>query len=217
VSKHSSQPPTLSRILEARREFVAGQLNSVCIDNESPRILSVGNGTVREAESALKLCREAGGMFVVLDGTGEPPDIFRLDYPNPCARYITYPFGAIPSPENIGQFDFVYALNLLNELDGRRARQMLTSLLAVVRPGGRLLLSNFTREFPNPAAAGFYRSEEELAQLLPSSAEQAIVGHAIWRDDSRGVLYLEIERAELVSGCRAPRLSFLHQENQWYQ
>lgn len=143
--------------------------------------------------------------------------MFRLDYSDPCARYIIYPYAAIPSKDNIGEFDFVYALNLLNELDGRRAKQLVADMLAVVRPGGRLLLSNFTSQVANTALAGFHRREEELAELLPDSTDHPLLGHAIWRDDSRALLYLEIQKAGLVSSGCAPGLGFLHQKNQWRQ
>lgn len=125
-------------------------------------------------------------------------------------RYISYPYGAIPSKENVGEFDYVYALNLLNELDERRAKSVIAEMLSLVRPNGRLLLSNFTSEFANIARAGFHRCEEELGQLVPDSGEHALLGHAIWRDDSRTLLYLEIQKAGLMGGGGTPRLGLLH-------
>lgn len=201
---------SFSRILEERRIFVSNQLSEVCRERKHPKILSIANGALREAEAAVELCRAAGGTFVVLDGTGEPPDAFRINYPNPCPRYISYPYGSIPSKDNIGDFDFVYSLNLLNELDQRRARTIVTSMLSLVRPGGRLLLSNFTSELAEFTLAGFHRREEEMADLVPDSGDHQLLGHAIWRDDSRCVLYLDLQKAGSMSGGGAPRPGFLH-------
>lgn len=201
-------PHTLSKILETRRDFASSQLREVCLEHESPRILSVGNGLLREAEPILDLCQAAGGTFVVLCEPGETPGLCGTD--NSCVRCVSYPYGAIPSEENIGQFDFVYALNLLNELDARRAKQVVARMLSLVRPGGRLLLSNFTAELASRSLAGYYRREEEMAALLPYSEERQLLGHAIWRDDSRTVLYMEIQTAGLVCRGSTPGLSFLH-------
>jgi SAM-dependent methyltransferase len=226
VRKHSyspsETPATYSKILESRRTFLSEQLNEVCRENNSPRVLSVANGALREAETAIELCRSNGGTFVVLDGTGEPPDVCRPDYDNPFLRYISYPYGAIPSKENIGEFDFVYALNLLAEMNQQRARKTVASLISLVRPGGRLLVSNFTAEF-GEAAWGYsrdawgpiYRSEEQLADLVPNSREHQILGHAVWRDQSRAVLYLEIHKLGLMSCRGTTRPGFLHQKDQW--
>ena len=169
----------------------------------------MANGALREAESALDVCRSKGGMFVVLDGAGEPPDLFKADYPGRFMRYISYPFGAIPSPDNIGEFDYVYALNLLSELDRKPARIALTKLISLVRPGGRLLLTNFTTEFAEAAwcasqklRGAHYRREEEMGELVPNGREYGIAGHAVWRDDSRAVLYLEIQKAAGPNGLQ---------------
>lgn len=207
-----AQSPAISfsKILESRRTFLSGQLSEVCRETDRPRILSVANGALREAETAIDLCQAASGTFVVLDATGQPPDLFRFDHQTTCARYISYPHGAIPSKDNIGEFDYVYALNLLNELDQRRARAAIVNLLPLVRPGGRLLLSNFTPELTHLSISGFQRGEEELGALVPDSSEHQILGHAIWRDDSRAVLYLEVQKSGLVRRGRTPRLGFLH-------
>jgi SAM-dependent methyltransferase len=214
VRKHSSYPfpeapATYSKILESRRTFLSGQLNEVCRENDRPRVLSVANGALREAETAIELCRENGGTFVVVDGAGEPPDIFRQDYDNPFLRYISYPYGAIPSKENIGEFDYVYSLNLFSELNQERARKTLVSLISLVRPGGRLLISNFAAEFGEAAWASsqeacgpVYRREEDLAELVPDSREHQILGHAVWRDASRAILYLEIQKSGVPNELR---------------
>ncbi len=189
-----SEPLTFSRILERRRDSVSSQLEEVCRQYEYPRILSLANGAMREAESVLPLLRSAGGRILVLDATGEPPDLFRFDPDCKLVRYISYPYGFIPSSDNIGEFHFIYSLNMLGELSQGQALSLISNLVALLRPGGRLLLSSLTSEAGEVRARGIFRSELDLAHLVPERHIQKILGHTIWRDESGGVIYLEIQK-----------------------
>lgn len=188
-------------------------MQEVCREIRRPRILSVANGAVREAEPVVEMCRAAGGSFVVVDGCGEPPDIFRPDGDLRLVRYISYPYGVLPSRENIGDFHYVYSLNLLSELNQQQARAAIANMLSLVCPGGRLLLSSFSSEIADTYLGGFYRGEEDIAALVPDSRSREILGHAIWRDESRSILYLEIQKVRLVRREATPGSGFLHEKD----
>jgi len=92
-----------------------------------------------------------------------------------------------------GSFDFIYSLNLLSELPDASVRQLLARLISMLRPGGRLLATNFTPENNELAIRRLHlRTEYDVAHLVDGLTN--IVGHAVWRDSSERIVYLEIER-----------------------
>ena len=190
-------PVSLSRILQARRDYVTEQLEGVCQRNVKPRILSVANGSLREAEPILPLCSVKGGEFVAVDHsfTGS-------DEPVSCAiRRIEGGVFSLFRNEGLGRFHFIYALNVFTELQTPAAQRLLKRLAGMLHRGGTLLLSNFTPVLSDWAhlvpwlpSQPIYRTEEEISRLTACISERDIMGHAVWRDDSGAVAYLEVQR-----------------------
>ncbi len=99
-----------------------------------------------------------------------------------------------------GKFHYIYALNRLNEIHAPAARRLLAKLAAMLYPGGSLLVSNLT---PEARDFGYldetqwhpvYRAEDEMARIANTIPDRDAVGHAIWRDESDTIIYLEVQK-----------------------
>ncbi|MDQ2773770.1 MAG: class I SAM-dependent methyltransferase [Acidobacteriota bacterium] len=98
-----------------------------------------------------------------------------------------------------GQFHYIYALNRLNELHAPAARRFITEMAAMLHPGGSLLVSNLTPEardlryLEETHWRPVYRAEGEMASIANAIPDHDAIGHAIWRDESETVIYLEVQ------------------------
>jgi SAM-dependent methyltransferase len=75
---------------------------------------------------------------------------------------------------------------VLQGLDGPAARQALVDLVRRLKPGGSLLVSK-------PADSNV-DAEDEMAALVRDLPERDLIGYAVWRDETKPVLYLEIQK-----------------------
>jgi cyclopropane fatty-acyl-phospholipid synthase-like methyltransferase len=89
-----------------------------------------------------------------------------------------------------GRFDFIYSLNALSQIGDGDAQRLLTRLTSLLKPGGRLLLTNFSPEYGTATDGLHLRTEDRVAALIPGTES---IGHAIWTDGSGKVVYVEIE------------------------
>lgn len=193
----------ISVALRQRREYVSGELVRFCQHARKPRVLSFGNGELREAEAALALITENGGEFVAVDSDAVAVEQLRRTHSSSRVRCIART--AIPDDGDLGHFDFIYALNLLNELNDTAALRALRRLCRLLHPAGTLLVSNFTPEAreqlcgKNLAVA--YRDELKLARLGSAVSSPAISAQMVWRDDSDAIAFLELQRSSDPEGA----------------
>ena len=186
---------TLSHILQARRDYVSKELEAVCQKAVRPRILSVSNGRLREAEAVLSLCRNRSGEFVALDRNPEVLETLRQEYGPGRIRCV-----ADLDPCREEKFHYIYALNVLNEIHDPAARQLLAKLAAMLYPGGCLLVSSFTPEMKMRGYSDeirwqpVCRTETDMARLADMIPDSDMIGHVMWRDDTETIVYLEIQK-----------------------
>jgi SAM-dependent methyltransferase len=101
-----------------------------------------------------------------------------------------------------GSFDLIYTAERLNLCCDDEARAWLKASSRLLRPGGRLIAANLT---PNGRDAAylearwnlrpFYRDEHSLAHLASSLCDKRLRGHAVFRDDTGAMAFLEIQAA----------------------
>lgn len=100
--------------------------------------------------------------------------------------------------EDFSQYDIVYCAGLFDYLSQRVCKRLVELFCTMVRPGGRVLVTNVAASNPRKAWMEYvmewnliYRDEKDMADLIPDNipiASSSIVG------DSTGVnLFLEIE------------------------
>lgn len=100
------------------------------------------------------------------------------------------------------RFDFVYATDLLESLDTVRAAKLLALLVGMLQPHGRLLVTNLAPGIPEAACLEAclsripqYRTEEDVAALTALIPETQISSQYIYRDETGGTVFLELQRA----------------------
>ncbi len=106
----------------------------------------------------------------------------------------------VTDPER--RFDFVYAADLLEVLDTVAAAKLVSLLVGMLQPDGRLLVTNLAPGIPEMAyleaclnRIPYYRAEEDIAALTALIPAKQISSQYLYRDDLGGTVFLEIQRA----------------------
>jgi SAM-dependent methyltransferase len=187
------QAPAAVRV---RREFLASIVDDTCRDNPKAEILSVACGHLRELELSRAVQSGAFGRFVGLDQDRETLDHVRrawgpLGVETMSASVTTFLLNPMPRP----QFDVVYAAGLYDYLEADVALLITGKLIDMVRPGGRLLISNYTADTRDAgymeAFMGWrliYRDADSLLRLL---AGRRVTSASIVPDGTGAVIYLD--------------------------
>jgi SAM-dependent methyltransferase len=109
--------------------------------------------------------------------------------------------GSDRPPAN-GSFDLIYSAERLNLCCDEEALIWLEDAARLLRPGGRLIAANLTPGGRDAAYLDarwnlrpFYRDEHSLAHLASSLYDERLRGHAVFRDDTGAMAFLEIQAA----------------------
>jgi SAM-dependent methyltransferase len=190
------------RSVVARRDRLAELIDEAVEAAREPAILSLGCGHLREAQRARSARAGWGGRFHSLDQDAESLAVVQREQGRNGVR--TVHSSVVPIVRGRSQIegqDLVYAAGLLDYLSDALAAGLLRAMYAMLRPGGRLLVANFT---PDSRGRGYmeavmdwwlvYRDEaqmEDLAGAVPNAAEAR---SSVLRDAEGNVVYLELTR-----------------------
>lgn len=184
-----------------RRATLAREIDDVAAARANAQVLSVACGYLREIEWS----RAVAENRVSITAIDEDPESIA------CVRerYADFDIQAIPlsirdlvrrSPW-VGEIDLTYAVGLYEYLQDDIARLLTTVLFRTLRPGGRLLIANFT---PNTSDAAFleavmdwhliYRSPSDLRALAGSIPADSIERVDQFSDPNGHISYLRIVR-----------------------
>jgi SAM-dependent methyltransferase len=161
--------------IRARRAVLAREIDDVAATRTGAHVLSVGCGYLREIEWSRAVCENRVSMTAIDE---DPYSVAGVK-----DRYGDFDIQAIPlsirdlvrrSPW-VGDVDLAYAAGLYDSLEDDIARLLTTVLFRTLRPGGRMLIANFT---PATDDAAFmesvmdwhlvYRSPSQLRALAAS-------------------------------------------------
>jgi hypothetical protein len=111
-----------------------------------PRILSVAAGHLREADLTESLQAGRVGRWVALDGDPESLKEVRCCYERCRVETIATAIRNIllGKLQDLGQFELIYSTGLFDYLQQPLGRRLATRLFEMLRPGGQLLIANFT-------------------------------------------------------------------------
>ncbi len=188
--------------VRTRRELLATMIDEACGRTESPHILSVACGHLRE----LALSREfrAGkiGRFVGLDQ--DALSLAEVGRSLPGASVETVPgsikllFGSSLAKE---KFDFIYTAGLYDYLDESFAQRLTKRMFEMLRPGGRLLVANFR---PGVEDVGYmeafmnwkliYRDTAAMERVAASVPTNALSAQRVFDDATKTLVFLELDR-----------------------
>ena len=192
---------TCFQSIRSRRALLAREIDDVAAARPNAHVLSVACGFLREIEWS----RAVNENRVSITAIDQDP----YNVAGVRERYGDFDIQAIPlsirdlvrrSPW-VGEIDLVYAGNLYDYLHEDIARLLTTVLFRTLRPGGRMLLSNFT---PATEDAAFmeaamdwqlvYRSDSELRSLTASIPTECIDRIDQFSDANGQVGYLRLVR-----------------------
>jgi extracellular factor (EF) 3-hydroxypalmitic acid methyl ester biosynthesis protein len=180
-----------------RRRFLAAQIDEHCGRNPEAHILSAACGHLRELELSQAIESGVFGRFVGLDQDLETLDAVRRTW-GPrgveamAASVTAFLFNPLPTL----QFDFVYSAGLYDYLEPAVAQLVTQKLIDMVRPGGRLLIGNYTWDTEDAgymeAFMGWrllYRDAKTMMQL---ATDRRIADASIVPDTTGAVNYLDV-------------------------
>lgn len=187
-----------------RKEVLARKIDEIANAHPGAEILAVACGHLREAESSIALKEGRVARLVATDqdqislskAAGYRNTIpANIDVRNVSVRSF------IAARHGLGKFDLVYAAGLYDYLDARLAARLTSSLFALLKSGGRLLIPNFLKGVDQEAYMEVYmdwyltyrtrREIEAFSELIPSAD---ICGTDYFADETGTIGYLEIQR-----------------------
>lgn len=182
-----------------RRRFLAGEIDACCAANPGAAILSVACGHLRELELSTAVPARAFGRLVGLD---HDPATLACVSQTWGARGVEARAASVElfmaSEAPVERFDFVYAAGLYDYLDDEVAQLVTNRLLALLKPGGRLLIGNYTPETRDvgymEAYMGWelgYRNAAAMYRLVDLVPPGALASLDTIADETGAVIYLD--------------------------
>ena len=186
-----------------RRQLLKSLIDDTVVSHAAPRLLSVASGHCRELEGSLAETGHFTGEFVALDqdalSCAEVARVHaghRVTVINQGVRELA----GGPLAETLGSFDLIYSAGLYDYLPDALAHRLTRRLLAMLRPGGRLLVANFV---PGSSGRGYMelfmdwtlilRNEAAMREMAEAAGAHEI---ATFHDPHRNVVYAELQRGE---------------------
>lgn len=188
-----------------RRQLLRSLIDDTVVRHERPRVLSVAAGHCRELQGSLVEAPGFAGEFIALDQDPLSCQEIAREHAGRPVRVVNQGVrelagssqGSVLADE-LGRFDLIYSAGLYDYLPDALARRLTRRLLAMLRPGGRVLIANFV---PGGSGRGYMelfmdwtlvlRTEAQMREL----AEAAGAAHAsTFADPPRNVVYAELWR-----------------------
>jgi extracellular factor (EF) 3-hydroxypalmitic acid methyl ester biosynthesis protein len=188
-----------------RRQLLQSLIDDTVVRHERPRLLSVAAGHCRELQGSLVESAGFGGEFVALDQDLLSCQEIARAHAGHAVRVVNQGVRELAGSSQgsvladaLGGFDLIYSAGLYDYLPDALARRLTRRLLAMLRPGGRLLVANFV---PGGTGRGYMELFMDWTLVLRSEAQMrelaaaAGAAHAsTFADPQRNVVYAELWR-----------------------
>ena len=185
--------------VRTRRAVLAREIDLAAVGQGTARVLSVASGHLREVEWS-RAVRDGAVTITAVDQDRESLGCIDRDYGRFGVETVAASVGdLLRRTVRFADLDLAYAAGLYDYLDDEVARALTWALFRTLRPGGRVLIANFT---PDTYDAAFmetfmdwrlvYRTPEQvrsLADLIPADDVEAVEQFA---DDNRHVAYMRV-------------------------
>lgn len=185
-----------------RRNVLAHAIDETAATVPGARILAVGSGHLREARDSRAVQAGSLGQLVAVDADPECLRVVARECDRRVVRVVEAgPLDLAAGRVDLGAFDLVYTSGLLERIDDDVAGALTAALLRALRPGGRLLLSNFVDGFLAQEYMQAFmdwhvacRDERALLALVGGASRAARSMARTWRDATGCVAWLELRR-----------------------
>lgn len=187
-----------------RREHIARLIDAMAMRRPAASVLAVAAGHLREAELSKALASRRLGRFVALDADEASLRELEKHYAPLGVETIHASVRQLLARKiSLGTFDFVYAAGLYDYLSENTAQVLSARLFEMVRPGGQLLIPNFT---PHVIDRGYmetfmdwtliYRDPAAMARLMEQIDRTDIQSYDIYEDPNRSIVYLLLTKQD---------------------
>jgi SAM-dependent methyltransferase len=188
--------------MRERRDYLTALIDDVANAVAMPHVLAVGAGHLRELQLSLAVRRRRIGRFVALDQDAEALERGVHDCAAPWVEAVARgPGAAMDGTFAPDAFDLVYAGGVFDTLRGGYAHRLVRALFALLRPGGRLVVSNGV---PDQYDVGYieavgdwsmiYRGPGEMLDLASLVEAEDVALRRVYTRRSPEIFYLELRR-----------------------
>lgn len=182
-----------------RRSFLASQIDALCATLPSAHILSVACGHMRELEASSAVQAACFGRFVGFDQDPATLSVVSEQWSALGVECQLQSVRKFLASDTTDKFDLVYAAGLYDYLDEQVAQYVTEKLFNRLRPGGRLLIGNYTPENDEigymEAYMGWhliYRDQQAMQRLAATIPAQSVASISTTQDSAGIVIYLDI-------------------------
>ena len=185
--------------VRSRRAILAREIDNVALPGSTPHVLSVASGHLREIEWS-RAARSGAVAITALDQDPDSLECINRQYGRYRISTISATVGGLLRRSvRLANLDLAYAAGLYDYLDDDVARALTATLFRMLRPGGRLLIANFT---PATHDAAFmetfmdwrliYRTPEEVRRLAGSIDPATVAVMEQFADENHHVTYMRV-------------------------
>jgi hypothetical protein len=186
-----------------RVEILAHTIDETAARIQQPRIMSLACGHLREGQRSAAVREGRMGTFYAVDQDHESLAVVRAEqeHLNVVAMHGTVR-SVLSGETSFTELDLAYAAGLYDYLAAPVAARLTNRLFSMVRPGGRVLVANFTRRDAAMAAymetfMGWeliYRTEQEVRAFAAELPPEQLQAQRLFSDPSGTILYLELQK-----------------------
>jgi SAM-dependent methyltransferase len=192
------------RAVRRRREIIAEEIDAIAQRTapRKPEILSIACGHLREIELSAAAASAAIGRFVALDQDEESLAVIDASY---AAHGVEARKGnvrnIISKKIAFENLDFVYAAGLFDYLADPIAMRLNERMFSFLRPGGRMLIANFTPAGPDVGYMETFmdwwlilRTEDDMRRLFGTLPKDEVASVDIFEDEAGTIVYAAVTK-----------------------
>jgi len=193
IFEYTAEHSGAAKAIRARRDVIAKAIDAAIARTSTPRILSMGCGHLRELSLSSAGATKLGAMYA-LDADGESLDVVREEHVHVRALETVHAGvrDVLKATVAFERLDLIYAANLFETLAEPVACALVARLVAMLAPGGKLLVANMVPSVANRALLEgvmawpvVWRTEDQLARLARG---------VTYVDETESIAYLEVVR-----------------------
>lgn len=188
--------------VKARRAIIADTINQVANSVHRPDVMSLAAGHLREAEFCSAIVRQKLKRLVAVDSDPKSVAIIGQEY----GGYGVEPIHAtareiISGKVNAGKFDLIYSSGLCDYLSDSMCQRLALNLFEMLKPGGKLLLTNFV---DNIESVGYmeaymdwnliYRDRIQMMSMTKRIPDRMLQSIQCFSEENFNVIFLVAER-----------------------
>jgi extracellular factor (EF) 3-hydroxypalmitic acid methyl ester biosynthesis protein len=189
--------------VRARRGFAADALDRLAVEVHRPHVLSVAAGHLREASLAASVKRRQLGRLVAMDNDAESLREIERSYGGYGVETLHASVRRLLGGQlDLGRFDLVYVLGLLDYLRQPIARRLFWGMFQMLRPGGRAVAANF---LPGVRDVGYmevfmdwflvYRTRQEMVDITMEISQAEIRDITLFAEENQNIVFVQVTKA----------------------